>query len=46
VEAGLVERAEEWEYGGVCHFVRGETGIINIPPWIQVLYHALMCGLC
>jgi putative transposase len=42
VEAGLVERAEEWEYGGVCHFVRGEIGIIDIPPWLQALYQAFM----
>jgi len=44
VKAGLVERAEEWEYGGVCHFLRGEKGIIDIPPWIPALYHDFMCN--
>jgi putative transposase len=38
VEAQLVVRAEEWEYGGVCHFVKGETGILDIPPLIEVMY--------
>jgi putative transposase len=38
VKAGLVERPEEWEYGGVCHFVKGETSILDIPPWVKAVY--------
>jgi putative transposase len=44
VEAGLASRADEWEYGGVCHFIKGETSILDIPPWIQAAYHAFICG--
>jgi putative transposase len=42
VKAGLAGSAEEWEYGGVCHFVKGEMDIIDIPPWIQALYQAFI----
>jgi hypothetical protein len=49
VEAGLAGRADEWEYGGVgqyvrCHFVKGETAIIDIPPWLEAVYQAFVCG--
>jgi putative transposase len=44
VEAGLAGRADEWEYGGVCHFIKGETSILDIPPWIQAAYQTLICG--
>jgi putative transposase len=40
VKAGLVGRADEWEYGGVCHFIKGETSILDIPPWIEAAYQA------
>jgi putative transposase len=50
VEAGLVERPDEWEYGGVgqyvrgqyvrCHFIEGETAIISVPPWLKAVYQA------
>jgi hypothetical protein len=40
VEAGLAGRPDEWEYGGVCHFVKGETSILDIPPWLEALYQA------
>jgi putative transposase len=41
VEAGLVGRAEEWEYSGVCHFLKGETSILDVPPWLKAAYQAL-----
>jgi putative transposase len=41
VEAGLVAKAEEWEFGGVCHFVKGETGILEVPPWIKAIYEVM-----
>jgi hypothetical protein len=44
VEAGLAGRAEEWEYGGVCHFIKGETSIIDIPPLIKTAYQAIICN--
>jgi putative transposase len=44
VKAGLAGRADEWEYGGVCHFVKGETSIIDIPPWLKAVYQALIYG--
>jgi putative transposase len=43
VETGLAGRADEWEYGGVCHFIKGETSILDIPPWIQAVYQAFIC---
>jgi putative transposase len=45
VEAGLAGRAEEWEDGGVCHFVRGETSILDIPPWLNAMYQAYIYSL-
>jgi putative transposase len=44
VEAGLAGRADEWEHGGVCHFIKGETSIIDIPPWLIAAYQAFICG--
>jgi hypothetical protein len=44
VEAGLAGRADEWEYEGVCHFIKGETSILDIPPWIQAAYQAFIRG--
>jgi putative transposase len=44
VEAGLAGRADEWEYGGVCHFIKGETSILDIPPLIQAMYQAFIYG--
>jgi len=43
VEAGLAGRPDEWEYGGVCHFIKGETSIIDIPPWLESVYQTF-CG--
>jgi putative transposase len=43
VKAGLAGRADEWEYGGVCHFIKGETSIIDIPPLIKAAYQAFIC---
>ena len=43
VKAGLVERAEWWEFGGVCHYKKGEVGILDIPPLIKVIYKVI-CG--
>ena len=40
VAAGLAGRADEWEHGGVCHFVKGETSILDIPPWVKAAYQA------
>jgi len=46
VEAGLAERPEEWEYGGVGQyhrrFIKGETSIIDIPPLIRAAYQAFV----
>jgi hypothetical protein len=28
----IAGRADEWEYGGICHFIKGETSILDIPP--------------
>ena len=44
VKAGLVGSAEVWEYGGVCHFIKGETGILDVPPWVEALYQAFIAG--
>ncbi|MDR2922779.1 MAG: transposase, partial [Treponema sp.] len=49
VKAGLAAKAEDWEYGGVGqyvrrHFVKGETTIIDIPPWLEPVYHAFIHG--
>jgi putative transposase len=38
VKAGLARRAEDWEFSGVCHFVKGETSILDIPPWLKAVY--------
>jgi putative transposase len=38
VKAGLAGRAENWEFSGVCHFVKGETSILDIPPWLKTVY--------
>ena len=38
VKAGLVGKAVDWEDGGVCHFIKGETSIIDIPPWLEEVY--------
>jgi putative transposase len=40
VEAGLAGSAEEWEYGGVWHFLKGETSILDSPPLIKAVYQA------
>jgi putative transposase len=42
VEAKLVGRAEEWEDGGVSHFIKGETGILDMPPWLKAVYLAFV----
>ena len=42
VAAGLASRAEDWEDGGVCHFVKGETSILDIPPWLEAVYQTLL----
>jgi REP element-mobilizing transposase RayT len=54
VKAGLAGRADEWEHGGVGqyvrghivrrHFVKGETTIIDIPPWLEAVYQAFIVG--
>jgi len=49
VEAGLAGRPGEWEYGGIgqyvrCHFVKGETSVLDIPPWLEALYQAFLHG--
>jgi putative transposase len=41
VEAGLVGRMGEWEFGGVCHYEKGYIGILDIPPWVKCVYQAL-----
>jgi hypothetical protein len=41
VVARLVRRAEEWEDSGVCHYKKGELGVLDIPPWVEVIYEAL-----
>jgi putative transposase len=46
VKAGLAGRADEWEHGGVCHFVKGETTIIDIPPWLEAVYQAFILRGC
>ena len=38
VVAGLVDTATQWENGGVFHFIKGETSILDIPPWIEAMY--------
>jgi putative transposase len=45
VKAGLVGRPDEWEYGGVgqyarCQFLKDETAVISIPPWLEAVYKA------
>ena len=40
VIAGLVKKASEWEDSGVCHFMKGETSILDIPPWLEAEYQA------
>jgi putative transposase len=42
VEAKLVGRSEDWEDGGVCHFIRGETSILDIPLWLKAMYRAFL----
>jgi REP element-mobilizing transposase RayT len=42
VEAGLVVNARDWEAGGVCHFERGEMGILDIPPWLKAIYQTFI----
>jgi len=49
VEAGLVKRPEEWEYGGVgqyvrCRFDKGETSILTITRsrLVKALYEAII----
>jgi putative transposase len=42
VHAGLAGRPEDWEFSGVCHFVKGETSIIDIPPWLRAVYQCFV----
>ena len=42
VVAGLTGKAENWEAGGVCHFIKGETSILDIPPWLEAVYQAII----
>ena len=42
VVAGLVDKADQWEAGGVCHFIKGDTTIIDIPPWIETVYQVFI----
>jgi len=47
VEAGLAERPEKWEYGGVWQYVRrrfgkGETSILTISRSVKALYQAII----
>jgi REP element-mobilizing transposase RayT len=41
VEGGLVRRAWEWDSNGVCHYRKGELGILDIPPWVGDIYEIL-----
>jgi hypothetical protein len=41
VKAGLVGRAEWWEFGGVCHFKKGEIGVLDLPPLVKAVYEAI-----
>jgi putative transposase len=43
VDAQLVYRAEEWEYGGLWHFILGNREIIDLlPPLVLEMYHILL----
>jgi REP element-mobilizing transposase RayT len=42
VDAGLVASAQEWEDSGVSHFLKGEPGILNLPPWVKAIYQVLL----
>jgi len=44
VKAGLAGRPEEWEFGGICHFIKGEMSILDIPPKIKAVYQAFISG--
>ena len=44
VMAGLVRRAEDWKAGGVYHHKKGKWGILDIPFWLEVIYHAFVIG--
>jgi putative transposase len=38
--AQVVERAEEWRFGGLWHFIRGNREILGELPWFAAfLYH-------
>jgi putative transposase len=41
VKAGLVGRAEWWEFGGVCHFKKDMLEILDLPPLIKAVYEAI-----
>jgi putative transposase len=42
VEAQLVYRADEWQYGGLWHFMSGNREIIDKPPPLVLrIYHIL-----
>ncbi|MDR0543220.1 MAG: transposase [Dysgonamonadaceae bacterium] len=38
VKAQLVKSAEEWEFGGIWHFISGETGILDISFCLERIY--------
>jgi putative transposase len=40
VKAGLTEKPDEWEYGGMFHFIKGKSTIISVPPWLKAMYLA------
>jgi putative transposase len=41
VKAGLVGRAEWWEFGGVCHFKKGILEILDLPPLVKAVYESI-----
>ncbi|MDR2499773.1 MAG: transposase [Treponema sp.] len=41
VKASLVENAEEWEFGGLWHFIKGNRTILNHTICLEVLYQIL-----
>ena len=44
VKASLVEKAEEWEFGGLWHFIRGNRSILGRTICMEALYQSLLRG--
>jgi putative transposase len=45
--AHMVRNPEDWEFGGLWHFISGQKDILaDLPLWIRKIYHAYIRFFC